>query len=178
MEILMRKALIALGVLIVGLFIAFITLYQQPTYAGVSMPKSDYRQLKTSKQNISQLLDDLDHFDYTKPTTMAAVEKTGTKIIKHNSKNLSASDAKAMRETLYGRNGIISITKNAQKGKYNIDASVASRFHDKFEVLIELSVNAINKSSAQRQRIVDKLNSELNIESSIYHIGIQDENEN
>lgn len=169
----MRKAFIALGVIIVVLLAAFVAVNQQPKYAGVSIPRTDYRHLKASRNNINNFIDTLDDFNYKKPKTMLAIEKSGNQIIKHNSRNLSNADAQSLREAFYGRNGIITIVQAAQRGHYNIDGSVASRFHDKFDTIITMSVNAMNKSSAQRADIVTQMKTDLNIESAIYKIGTQ-----
>ncbi|CCJ65832.1 molecular chaperone [Leuconostoc pseudomesenteroides] len=171
----MRKAFIALAAIIVALLIAFITFSQQPKYAGVSMPKDDYQHLKTSRSDIKALISDLNKFNYKKQATMSAIEKDADKIIKSNSGNLSEADAQTLRDALYGKNGIVTIVKAAQTGKYNIDGSVASRFHDKFDTIILMSVNAINKSSAQRADIVAQMKSDLNIEQAIYQIGAKHE---
>lgn len=69
----------------------------------------------------------------------------------------------------------LQIAKAAQTGKYNIDGSVASRFHSAFDTIILMSVNAINKSSAQRADIVAQMKSDLNIEQAIYQIGAKHE---
>ena len=167
----MRKAFIALGVVIAALLIAFITFNQQPKYADVSMPKADYTHLQESRTNIKRLIDDLSKFNYKKDSTMAAIEK----IANENSKDLSSSDAQTLRDALYGQNGIVTIVKAAQTGKYNIDASVASRFHTGFDSIITMSVNAINKSSAQRANIVTQMKKDLNIEEAIYQIGAKHE---
>lgn len=171
----MRKAFIALGVIMVVLLTALITVNQQPKYAGVSMPKSDYQQLQRSQREIKDFVQTLDNFKYDKPKTMTAVENAGNVIIKDNSKNLSSSDAQALRDAFYGNQGIITIVHAAKKGHYNIDGSVASRFHDKFDTIITMSVNALNKSSAQRADIVTQMKVDLNIESAIYQIGAKND---
>lgn len=171
----MRKAFIALGVVIAALLIAFITFNQQPKYADVSMPKADYTHLQESRTNIKRLIDDLSKFNYKKDSTMAAIEKDAKIIANENSKDLSSSDAQTLRDALYGQNGIVTIVKAAQTGKYNIDASVASRFHTGFDSIITMSVNAINKSSAQRVNIVTQMKKDLNIEEAIYQIGAKHE---
>ncbi len=121
----MRKAFIALGVVIAALLIAFITFNQQPKYADVSMPKADYTHLQESRTNIKRLIDDLSKFNYKKDSTMVAIEKDAKIIANENSKDLSSSDAQTLRDALYGQNGIVTIVKAAQTGKYNIDDSVA-----------------------------------------------------
>ncbi|MCT3114623.1 molecular chaperone [Leuconostoc lactis] len=171
----MRKAFIALGVIVVVLLSALFIANQQPKYAGVSMPKSDYKQLQRSQREIKDFVQTLDRFDYNKPKTMTAIENTGNVIIKDNSENLSSADAQALRDAFYGDQGIITIVHAAQKGHYNIDGSVASRFHDKFDTIITLSVNALNKSSAQRADIVKQMKTDLNIESAIYKIGARND---
>lgn len=171
----MRKAFIALGVIIIALLVAFATFNQQPKYAGVSMPKTDYRHLEQSRKSIKSFIKSLDNFDYKKPSTMTAIEKSGNQIIKQNSNNLSNSDAQALRNAFYGKDGIITIVQVAKKGNYNIDSSVASRFHDKFDTIIIMVVNAMNKSSAQRAEIVDQMKVDLNIEAAIYKIGEKNE---
>ncbi|KAA8362470.1 molecular chaperone [Leuconostoc carnosum] len=171
----MRKAFIALGVVIIALLAAFATFNQQPKYAGVSMPKTDYRHLEDSRQDINELITALRDFDYTKPKTMVTIEKASDTIVKNNSSNLSGPDAQSLREALYGRQGIVTIVQAAKKGHYNIDGSVASRFHNGFNTIITMSVNAINKSSAQRADIVTQMKTDLNIESAIYKIGAKNE---
>ena len=145
----MRKAFIALGVIFVALLVAFATFNQQPKYAGVSMPRADYRHLEQSRRSIKTFISALDDFDYQDAKTMAVVEKSG--------------------------NQIITIVQIAKKGHYNIDSSVASRFHDKFDTIITMSVNAMNKSSAQRADIVTQMKVDLNIEAAIYRIGAKNE---
>jgi len=79
----MRKAFIALGVIFVALLVAFATFNQQPKYAGVSMPRTDYRHLEHSRRSIKTFISALDDFDYQDTKTMTAVEKSGNQIIKH-----------------------------------------------------------------------------------------------
>lgn len=171
----MRKAFIALGVIFVALLVALATFNQQPKYAGVSMPRADYRHLEQSRRSIKTFISALDKFDYQDAKTMTVVEKSGNQIIKHNSNNLSNADSQALRDALYGKTGIITIVQTAKKGHYNIDSSVASRFHDKFDTIITMSVNAMNKSSAQRADIVTQMKVDLNIETAIYRIGAKNE---
>ncbi|ACA82860.1 hypothetical protein [Leuconostoc citreum] len=171
----MRKAFLALAAVIIALLVALITFNQQPKYADVSMPQSDYRHLKQSREDIQSFVHALNQFDYTKPKTMTAIEQQADQVIKHNSKNLSNSDAQALRDAFYGSQGIVTIVQTAKKGHYNIDASVASRFHDRFDTIIMMSVNAINKSSAQRADIVTQMKKDLNIEADIYKIGAKNE---
>lgn len=99
----MRKAFIALGVVIAALLIAFITFNQQPKYADVSMPKADYTHLQESRTNIKRLIDDLSKFNYKKDSTMVAIEKDAKIIANENSKDLSSSDAQTLRDALYGK---------------------------------------------------------------------------
>lgn len=104
----MRKAFIALGVIVVVLLSALFIANQQPKYAGVSMPKSDYKQLQRSQREIKDFVQALDRFDYNKPKTMTAIENAGNVIIKDNSENLSSADAQALRDAFYGDQGILS----------------------------------------------------------------------
>ncbi|MGX7051601.1 molecular chaperone [Leuconostoc palmae] len=171
----MRKAFIALGVLFIALLVALISFNQQPKYAGVAMPREDYQHVKQSKHDIQNFVQTLSKFDYTKNQTMTAIEKSADTIINHNSQNLSNVDSQSLRQAFYGSQGIVTIVQSAKKGHYNIDGSVASRFHDRFDTIIEMSVNAINKSSAQRDDIVTQMKKDLNIEADLYKIGIKNE---
>lgn len=99
----MRKAFIALGVVIAALLIAFITFNQQPKYADVSMPKADYTHLQESRTNIKRLIDDLSKFNYKKDSTMAAIEKDAKIIANENSKDLSSSDAQSFAMPYMGK---------------------------------------------------------------------------
>jgi hypothetical protein len=172
----MRKALLALGVLVIGLFVALVTFQSQPEYAEVSMAKKDYEQLQTSKANLDDLLNHLATFDHERPKALQLIKEDAKKIVDQNGQNLSDDDQKALNDALYHKSrGIVSIAQEAYDRHYNFDGSIASGFHDPMMDLIKLSVNGVNQSSAQRAKIEAQLQEDLDIEQKLYRIGANNE---
>ena len=168
----MRKALLALAVLAVGLLAAVLVFQQQPTYAGVSMPKTDYENLQTSKTELTTLLHDLTYFENTKKSDLTRIQKDADKIQAQLKPNLSASDQQKLTSALFDKtHGIVGIAQTAASRGYNFDSGVAAQFHDPMFTLISLTVNGVNKSSAQRAKIETKLQKDLDIDDKLYQIG-------
>ncbi|MDF7626580.1 molecular chaperone [Lactobacillaceae bacterium L1_55_11] len=169
----MRKAFIALGVVLIALVIALLAFNQRPKYAGVSLPKNDYRHIQTSRTEIKSLLADLKNFDYSKPKTADQVETDAKKILKLNESVLSSHDYDKLKAAIYGTGGVVTTVKTAQTGHYNIDPSVASTLHNDFTEIINRLVAGISASSLQREEIAKTLTQQVNLDQALYQIGVQ-----
>lgn len=169
----MKKFWILVSVLIISITL---TACGQKTYAGVQLDKDKYTQLMMSKENINHLLATLKGFNYRKEATAEAVYAAADKVMAENTKGLTIKETEQVDiQVDNSPHGIKGIIQDAVKNKYAIDSSVASQFHDNFDVIIEGSAKAVSLSENQKQKLVTQLNKDLKIEQRLNHLGTQHE---
>lgn len=164
--------------LLICTFILGITLAAcgQKQYAGVQLDGDKYAQLMQSKKNIDNLLNALKAFNYREDSTADDIYSAADKVMNENTKGLSAKDKEKLdMQVDNAQHGIKGIVQDAVKNKYAIDGSVASQFHDNFDVIVEGSAKAVTYSNIQKQKVISELDKQLKVESRLNHLGAQHE---
>ncbi|CAH1854556.1 molecular chaperone [Convivina intestini] len=171
----MRKAFIALAVVIAGLLVALFLFNQEPKYAGVSLSQKDYQHVQASKKQVKAILSDLKLFNTHQDKSLTELKKDADALLKSNQPDLGPHDYNKLKEALYGPYGIVTSAENAKARNYQIDVSVASSLRGNFETLIVKSISSINKNSIQRETISNQLIKDLNLDQILYQIGSSQE---
>ncbi|QBO36898.1 hypothetical protein EQG49_10815 [Periweissella cryptocerci] len=148
----------------------------QKTYAGIQIDNDKYSQLTQSKKNINTLLDTLSKYDYRNSASANAVYRAADKVMSTNARGLDTADKEKLDVVLDNSpHGIKGIIKDATKKQYNVDGSVASQFHNNFQVIIDTTAKAVTHSEVQADKVSSQLNQELNVEKRLYKLGSQNE---
>lgn len=148
----------------------------QKTYAGIQIDNNKYSQLTQSKKNINALLDALEKYDYRNTPSANAVYRAADKVMSTNARGLDTTDKEKMDVVLdNSTHGIKGIIKDATKREYDIDGSVASQFHNNFQVIIDTTAKAVTHSDVQATKVSEQLDKELNVEKRLYKLGSRNE---
>lgn len=167
----MKRALIALTSIVAIASLMYLFFLQQPKYADVKLSREENQQLVEVKENINQLLTDIEKFKYTQKS-FDKISQQADQLIEVNAKRLDQNQLDQLQD-LINRNpdSLMQVLKTAMDNNYQIDDEVGSQFFNIFEQIVSISATSVVTPTAQSNKIATQLQKDLKIESRIIALG-------